>query len=296
MTTLKRLLLISAFSISSLALAASTAPTAMISGHPVSPVRTPDGKVVRGLHDSLVSYNWSGYVVAKYATGKSYTSASSTWVVPPATVPPGQSSGYSSSWVGIGGFCTNSLCTRVDRTLIQLGTEQDNVNGTASYFAWYEMLPAAETPISTSLLPLNPGDTITASLALLPTAGTVHGKNRKGGGSSSSAWLLTMTNVTQGKSWSTIVTYSSSLASAEWIEEAPSSGGVLPLANYGTATFDPGNVNGGQNPTLVSSDAVIMQNPNGQTSNPSAPDTDTDGFNTCWGNGASLTTCTAPAS
>ncbi|HUZ93016.1 MAG TPA: G1 family glutamic endopeptidase [Candidatus Paceibacterota bacterium] len=292
---LKRFFLASTFVVAGIALTASAAPAAMVSNHPVSPVRTPGGRVVRGPHDSLVSSNWSGYVVAKYATGQSYTSASSTWTVPAAAVPPGQTSGYSSSWVGIGGFCENARCTRSDRTLIQLGTEQDNINGTPGYYAWYEMLPAAETPIPSSALPVNPGDTITASLTLLPAAGTVHsGKNGKT--STPSSWLLTMTNVTQNISWSTTVTYSSSLASAEWIEEAPWNGGILPLADYTTAIFDPGTVNGGQNPALVSSDAVIMQNSNGQTSNPSAPDADTDGFGTCWGNGSTFTACATPSS
>lgn len=267
--------------VSGLALAAGTAPAAIITNHPVSPVRTPDGRVARGLHDSLVSSNWSGYTVARYATGNSYTSASSTWVVPPATMPTNKTSGYSSSWVGIGGFCTNAACTRVDRTLIQLGTEQDNVNGTASYYAWYEMLPNPEIKI-TSLV-VNPGDTIVASLKVVSSS--KHGQS----------WLLTLADTTNGQSWSQTFSYNSSLASAEWIEEAPYSGGILPLANYGTATFDPGNVNGGQNPALVPSDAVIMQNPNGQTSNPSSPDVDTDGFNACWGSGT-LTSCATPQS
>jgi len=101
--------------------------------------------------------------------------------------------------------------------------------------------------------------------------------------------------MTTGMSWSTTVSYDSSLDSAEWIEEAPSSGqGILPLANYGTVTLSPVTANG-SNPNLAASQSVIMYDPQGQTSNPSAPDSGGDGFATCWGSGNTLTNCPAPS-
>lgn len=274
----------------------------VVSAHKVIiPKRGPTGVVLRGEHNSLESTNWSGYALAHYLTGQTYNSASATWIVP--TIAASSSFGYSSSWVGIGGDCLNPACSRVDHTLIQLGTEQDS----SGYYAWYEMLPNPEIPINT--ITVNPGDTIYAALKLQPAAAildskgnSTHGSGSHGnggghGGSSSSSWLLTLTDETTGQSWETTVNYKSSLASAEWIEEAPYLGGILPLADYQTATFDPGTVNGGQNPGFVDSEAIIMYNPNGQTSNISSPDIDADGFNACWGNGnGALTTCTPPAS
>ncbi len=277
---LKRFLLASALMVSGLALAAGTAPAAMISGHPVSPLRTPDGRVVRGSHDQMYSSNWSGYALTQYATGQQYTSAAGTWTVP--TVAKAKLAGYSSSWVGIGGDCLNATCSSVDNTLIQLGTEQDANRFGATYYAWYEMLPAAETKITT--LAVRPGDVINASLQVTSVSG------------SSQTWLLTLLDKTTGRSWSHSFAYASSLASAEWIEEAPYSGSILPLADFRTATFDPGTVNGGQNPGLAEPDAIIMYDPHGQTSNVSSPDIDTDGFNACWGNHKTLTACSTPNS
>jgi hypothetical protein len=82
------------------------------------------------------------------------------------------------------------------------------------------------------------------------------------------------------------------MASAEWILEAPwSSSGELPLADYGQATFDPVEANG-LNPNLsLSANGIIMQDPYGETSNPSSP-VNGDVYSTCWGKGA-LTPCTA---
>ena len=48
---------------------------------------------------------------------------------------------YSSAWIGVDGFNDNDL--------IQTGTEQDYYSGGAHYDAWWEILPAAETEIST---------------------------------------------------------------------------------------------------------------------------------------------------
>ncbi len=248
---------------------------ASVHGNPIRPLRTLDGRTLRNNRDQLYSSNWSGYAVAKYQTGKKYTSATATWVVPAVSSSP---AGYSSSWVGIGGFCLNSSCTRVDKSLIQLGTEQDS---SGQYYAWYEMLPQAETKIAG--FTMSPGDTVTASLAVVSSS-------RK-----SQTWMLTLNDVTQTETWSGTFNYKSSLASSEWVEEAPYSGGVLPLANFGTAIFDPGTADS-TNPLLTPGDAIIMENPNGQTSNPSNPDSDTDGFNTCWGSGSTLTACSSPSS
>ena len=265
-------------------------------GGPILPVRTPQGAVLRNVRHQVITQNWSGYAVANYETGSTYTSASATWVVPTAAVPPNQSAGYSSSWVGIGGFCMNMKCTKVDRSLIQLGTEQDASASGTHYYAWWETLPQSSTTIQG--FTINPKDTIVASLAVVPSA--TNSKSGPGGGKggpgghNGQTWALTLTDNTTTQSWTTTVSYNSSLASAEWIEEAPYSGGILPLANFKTATFDPVYADGGS-PTLSDSNGIQMIDPNGQTSNISPPVSSPDGFNACWGDGATLTTpCSAP--
>jgi hypothetical protein len=225
------------------------------------------------------SENWSGYVVANFETALHYNGAQGTWKVP--TVNAGADPGYSATWVGIGGFCENSICSKVDSTIIQLGTEENYSSSGTSYYAWYATAPGFENQIP---LAINAGDKITVTLSA--------------SGVKKQSWTLTMTDNTTGGNWSKTLRYSSSELSAEWIEEAPSSfGGILPLANYGTVTFDPGSADGGI-PNFTQSESVIMEDPSGQTSNPSAPDTDSggsDGFNACWGSG-SLTTCSQPNS
>jgi hypothetical protein len=167
---------------------------------------------------------------------------------------------YSSDWVGIDGYNNNDL--------IQTGTESDYYNGSPHYYAWWEILPAAETKISS--ITVKPGDTVTASIDKV----------------SASSWTITITD--GSSSFTTTQTYTGPQTSAEWIEEAPTVGGrIAPLANYGGTMFDPGTVNGG-NPNLTPSDGGVMVQKNVQVSTPSNPDSDTDGFNVAYG-------ATAPA-
>ncbi len=292
-------------------------------GRPVAPIRGPGGAALRGPLNQIETSNWSGYAVANFETGATYTGASGTWTVPPAQVAPGYSSAYSSSWVGIGGFCTNSTCSNVDSSLIQLGTDQFwSSSGGATYSAWYELIPNG--PVSISSLTINAGDIVTASLTAGPSAtiagsavapatkpsGGGNGKGHGGGGGSSGqTWTLQMSVTAPGAtthSWSTTVTYDSSLLSGEWIEEAPTGCigrhcEVLPLADYGTATFDLGTLTTSSgssvSPALRQSEAIAMVDPAGETSTPSALDGDADGFSTCWANGTTLSTdCLASSS
>ena len=162
---------------------------------------------------STVSSNWSGYAVTAAANSVSYVAG--TWTVPTATT-----SGYSSVWVGIDGYSS--------QTVAQIGTEADySSHGTATYYAWYEMFPADSMPINS--MTVKPGDSITASVAY---------------NASNSKYTLTITDTTETTS-SFNDSFSIAMAapgmarsSAEWVVEAPSSGyGVLPLANFGSVTF-----------------------------------------------------------
>ena len=242
---MKRLLLVAAASSGALF---ATAPVSVAAPAVFHHPRIP-GHAVRSAGWS--ASNWSGY-----AKSGSYSSATAQWVVP--SVSPTKGSSYSSAWVGIDGF-TNS-------NLIQTGTESDYYNGSAHYNAWWEILPAAETPIST--INVRPGDVMTASIT-------------KGAGS---VWTITINDTTNGQSFTTQQTYTGPGTSVEWIEEAPTVGGrVATLAHYSSPdTFDPGTANGG-NPGLTVNDSGVMVQRRTQVSTPSVPDSDTDGFNMAYG-------------
>ncbi len=246
---------------------------------PIQVRRLSDGSVERGLRDQIVTSNWSGYAVAEYQTHATYTSAMATWVVLTVFYFSGFSNEDSATWVGIGGFCENAGCTSVDNTLIQLGTAQNAANKKSSgisysYYAWYEMLPNLPQQIP---LAISPGDTITASLA----CGVCSTPQQ--------TWTLSMMNVTTGRSWQGTFNYASTQLSAEWIEEAPSSfAGILPLADYGMASFVP-TANGAMPSLTLEANGIVMYDSQGhgqrqtvQTSNPSDPGSYTPA--TCWGN------------
>lgn len=207
------------------------------------------------------SSNWSGYAVSSNHRG-AYTSVSGTWVVPSVTAPNGSNTGsyYSSSWVGIDGFNNSKL--------IQTGTEQDVVSGSTSYSAWWEILPAPETAISSTTDPVSPGDTMTATITQL----------------SGSEWNITLTDSTKGWTFTTSQTYRGPGTSAEWIEEAPTVGGqIATLADYSSPTpFSQGHVNS-SNPNLVTSDGGVMIQGGNQVSTPSKPSSSGNSFNMAYG-------------
>ena len=224
-------------------------------GHsPVQPHHQKDGGLQRGPHYEIVTGNWAGYAVGNFQTGQKYTSAKASWTVAPVTYGDTlseDSDEYAASWVGIGGYCKDAFCTSADPTLIQLGTQSEVAqDGTATYSAWYEMLP--QPPVAIPLA-INPGDQVTASLQCI---GACAGKKQP--------WLLTMTNLTTRQRWSQGVTYSSSLLSAEWIEEAPIMGGILPLADFNVATFAQTGANGGTPSINQADNGILMCDPWGQ--------------------------------
>jgi Peptidase A4 family len=217
---------------------------------PRIPVEAPPGTD----RESWASTNWSGYAL----TGSGFSAAIGNWTV--QAVSRSNRPTFSSQWVGIDGFNNSSL--------IQTGTESDFYNGQAHYHAWWEILPAAETVITT--ITVHPGDHMRASITL----------------NSGTSWTIRIANTTTGRSFSTVRTYTGPRTSVEWIEEAPIVGGhVATLANYGRTTFDPGSVNG-RNPRLTASESGVMVQRNQRVSTPSTPDSDRDGFNTAYGSTA----------
>jgi Peptidase A4 family len=177
------------------------------------------------------STNWAGYA----ATGGTFRSVSATWTQPTANCTSATS--YSSFWVGLDGYSSN--------TVEQTGTDADCSSGSPVYYAWYEMYPKFPKNLS---LAIRPRDTMHASV-------TTDG---------SGTFTLTITNVTTGASFTTKQKLrSAKLSSAEVIAEAPSSsGGVLPLTNFGTVNFSAATANG-QSIGSFNPDRITMVTPNG---------------------------------
>ena len=228
------------------------------------------------------SNNWSGYNQGTLEKGNTqFHSVDGTWTVPTATQHKAGEAEFSASWVGIGGGCVDAGCTVTDSTLIQAGTEQDvDASGAASYGAWWEIIPEPSTPISG--FAVHAGDKIHVNIAETTPA----------------MWTITVQNQTTGASFVQKTPYTSTYATAEWIEETPvvlsNSGQVTigPMPSLSTVGFDLSLTNG-HNAALTSSEEIqLVDNNNAPLATPSAPDGDTDGFNVC----TFAASCAAPAS
>lgn len=174
------------------------------------------------------SSNWAGYSVD--AQVGSVTDVKGSWIVP--SVASSTQNQYSSFWVGIDGDTSN--------TVEQIGTDSDVINGVPRYYAWYEFYPKASSTISS--MQVKPGDTMSADVS--------YSKNQN-------IFTVTITDVTTGKSYSTSARVNKAQRnSAEWITEAPWSGGVLPLADFTTANF-------GQDYTNIASNIATISGTTG---------------------------------
>jgi hypothetical protein len=181
------------------------------------PIRT-GGQAVNvhsGPRNEEESTNWSGYA----ADSGTYTSVSASWVEPAGTCT--SATRYSSFWVGLDGYSSDSV--------EQTGTDTDCVNGSPQYYGWYEMYPADSYSFGDTV---KAGDTITASVVY-------EGSNE---------FKLTLADTTQGWSVNTTKTLAGAArSSAEVIIEAPcctNSGGILPLADFGTVNVSDSVVDG----------------------------------------------------
>jgi hypothetical protein len=166
-----------------------------------------------GRNATTSSTNWAGYAVH----GSTYTSVSASWVQPSVNCSAGD--GYSSFWVGLDGYNSNSV--------EQTGTEADCSGGVAYYSSWYEMYPAYPVNYSNTV---RPGDHFTATITYL----------------GSSKYQLVLKDSTEGWTRTTSKTQSGlARSSAEVIAEAPSdSSGPLPLSDFGKVSFAGSTVNG----------------------------------------------------
>lgn len=210
---------------------ASAAPAGVL--QPTNPaVRLP-------LHGGTVSsLNWAGYAVTP---GSGVTGVSSTFTVPASgVVPPG----FAATWAGIGGYSTSDL--------IQAGVGEQSFPSNpllgSQYYAWFELLPASETPISgcsgDANCTVRPGDSITVNIHNL----------------SGNSWSI---NLSDSGHWtfSKTVSYASSESSAEWIQEAPTLVAVQTIpAPVGTVHFGPTSTytRGGTSHTIAAGNPTLI--------------------------------------
>src|SRR5437763_339787 len=95
---------------------------------------------VHGGRHAVFSSNWSGYA----AHGGTYKNVSANWVEPKGHCS-GSRHKYSSFWVGLDGYNSNSV--------EQTGSEVDCKGGTAKYYSWYEMFPKFPVKFSNTVRP-----------------------------------------------------------------------------------------------------------------------------------------------
>jgi Peptidase A4 family len=161
------------------------------------------------------STNWSGYV----ATTGTYTGVSASWIQPGGVCSRGHQ--YAALWVGLDGYSSS--------TVEQTGSEVDCVGRTAHYYAWYEMYPGPSENYPNTV---KAGDHFTASVT-----GTGNYQYTLAISDSTQHWTQTTTQTLAGAASS----------SAEVIVEAPcctSSGGILPLTDFGSVSFTSSDADG----------------------------------------------------
>lgn len=165
---------------------------------------------IKGL-TQVQSTNWSGYA----DTSSTFTTVAGSWSEPAVTC--GSRGTDAVFWVGIDGFTSGSV--------EQDGTFAECSGGSAFYFTWWEMFPTNAIQVVGSSV--QPGDNITSSVVR-----------------SGTSYTLKVTDSTHpANSFSTTQSCSSCAnSSAEWIAEAPSSGSVLPLANFHSWTLNSATV------------------------------------------------------
>lgn len=174
----------------------------------------------------------------------SFTDVTGQWREPKATC-----SGKPTSvavWVGLGGYSVTA------NALEQAGTSADcHANGTASYYAWYELVPADSVTVD---LKVNPGDVIAASVVVNGTDILVQVIDR----SRKTRFTKHLTMAVPD------------LTSAEWVAEAPAECGSfnqcrqLALTNFGSIAFGRSYAKGNgisgtiSSPSWVSTDLQLI--------------------------------------
>jgi Peptidase A4 family len=171
--------------------------------------------------------NWAGYILKSSATAKtSFSNVSGSWTQPAADCETSFPS-HSAFWIGLGGYSGEHL--------EQTGTSADcSASGQASYYVWYELVPAAQVPVK---MTVQPGDRLNAHVAV-----------------SGDTVTLSISDLTRRTTFSKQLKMSSpTVSSAEWIAEAPSrclssssqDCHILSLADFGSVTFTDASASAG---------------------------------------------------
>jgi hypothetical protein len=218
------------------------APLVLVSGT-LAAVLSPAAPAVAGVYhrpvvrvghpfnDTVGSTNWSGYAV-ETSSNAPFGQATGSWTEPSAVSCPRRGSTYSSFWVGLDGYSSNSV--------EQLGTDTDCSSGRPQYYAWYEMYPNPSYLIPHTV---RPGDTVTATVS----------------NTSAGSYTLSLTDVQQKWTFTTVQTGTYANASAEWVAESPSlcsksSCTLAQLTDFGTVSFSGAKAaTTGESPSPVSS-------------------------------------------
>jgi hypothetical protein len=156
---------------------------------------------------TVLSPNWSGYA----EDAGPFSAITGTFNVPylEAGTP---TADRVTEWVGIDGAVSG------DTSLIQAGVDEYPDASDPSLFyiqPWWEILPAAQTNITT--MAVHAGDQVTVTIGQI----------------SGSEWEITVADDTDGQSFSTDQVYTGPESSAEWIVEAPEvNGQITTLAPY----------------------------------------------------------------
>jgi len=200
-------------------------PTQIPTAIPTQQTQQTQTDTIRAVNEvsAATSKNWSGYA----STNGSFTSVSGTWTIPLVS-----ESGHTSSdatWVGIGGIKSTDI--------IQAGTQNIiSSSGQIISSPFYEMLP--DNAVAVTSLQIKPGDSITVNIIQQ---------------SHTNQWQISIRNNTTSQMYIATVTYSSSLSSAEWIEEAPSNGtNILPLDNFSSLQLTGGSATQNNVSTTIS--------------------------------------------
>ena len=207
---------------------------------------------------SLSSISWAGYIISRSSSPKfEVNSINASWTVPQVNASIGD--GYSSAWIGIGG--------QLDKSLIQVGTEHDVINGQDVYTAWYELLPSFAVQLGT--ITVSPGDMMVASINLVNSV--------------ANQWNIQISDASTGQTFSRNVAYNSTRSSAEWIVERPTiNSKISTLADFGNITFTDchANINNVNGPIakFSFSKIVMVNSQNTELSSPLALSADGSGF------------------
>jgi hypothetical protein len=163
-----------------------------------------------------ISENWAGYVVQTsfaHPKASAIEAVDAVWNVPTVDCSGIGASDYASAfWVGIDGFSSSSV--------EQIGTDSDCVQGTAVYYAWYELYPKDSVTLG---MTLTPGDEVHAKITYM----------------GNQQFQFSLNDTTNAQS--VTITETSTIAqrvSAEWIAEAPVyRHHILSLSEFGPVDF-----------------------------------------------------------